>query len=72
MALKTFNLDEDSYKKYSSHCKEKGISMSKQIDKFIAQEVSKISGLPLKDIVTPSSDSKANVQKDHHSMVKYC
>lgn len=72
MALKTFNLDEESYKKYSSHCKEKGISMSKQIDKFIAQEVARISGLSLKDIVTPSSDTKTNAQKDHHSMVKYC
>jgi hypothetical protein len=72
MALKTFNLDEESYKKYSTHCKDKGISMSKQIDKFIAQEVAKISGLSLKDIVTPSTATKIDHQKDHHSMVKYC
>jgi negative regulator of replication initiation len=72
MALKTFNLDEDSYKKYSSHCKEKGISMSKQIDKFIRQEIARIAEMPVKDVAEVPKSSKVDIQKDHHSMVKYC
>lgn len=35
MVLKTFNLDEATYKKFSEFCRENGISMSKQIDIFI-------------------------------------
>jgi len=35
MVLKTFNLQEDVYKKFSSFCKEHGISMSKQVEIFI-------------------------------------
>ena len=35
MVLKTFNVEEDVYKKFSSFCKGNGISMSKQIDFFM-------------------------------------
>ena len=35
MVLKTFNLDEEVYKKFSEFCKENGISMSKQVNLFI-------------------------------------
>ena len=31
MVLKTFNVDEDAYAKFSKYCKTNGISMSKQI-----------------------------------------
>ena len=66
MALKTFNLDEESYKKYSSHCKDKGISMSKQVDKFIMQEVAKIAGVSLE------RDKKEVALDDKHPMHKFC
>ncbi len=39
MVLKTFNVQENIYKKFSSYCKENGISMSKQISNFMASIV---------------------------------
>ena len=39
MTLKTFNLDEDTYKRFSEFCKENGLSMSKQIDIFIKAQL---------------------------------
>lgn len=39
MVLKTFNLDEDTYKKFSEFCKEHGFSMSKQINIFINSQI---------------------------------
>ena len=39
MVLKTFNVDENTYKKYSEVCKELGISMSKQIDTFMKSQL---------------------------------
>lgn len=41
MVLKTFNLDEDVYEKFSKYCKKNGISMSKQINFFITAQVTK-------------------------------
>ena len=35
MVLKTFNVQEDVYKKFSKFCKEHGLSMSKQIELFM-------------------------------------
>ncbi len=35
MVLKTFNIQEDVYKKFSKFCKEHGLSMSKQIELFM-------------------------------------
>jgi len=39
MVLKTFNLDEKTYKKFSRYCRERGISMSKQVDLFIKAQL---------------------------------
>ena len=39
MVLKTFNIDEETYKKFSKFCKENGISMSKQIEMFIKAQL---------------------------------
>ena len=39
MVLKTFNLEENVYKKFSDFCKANGISMSKQINIFINAQV---------------------------------
>lgn len=47
MVLKTFNLDEETYKQFSKHCKENGISMSKKVENFIKQELKHIEQIPL-------------------------
>jgi len=39
MVLKTFNLNEAVYKKFSDFCKENGISMSKQVEIFIEAQM---------------------------------
>ena len=71
MGLKTFNLDEETYKKYSSHCKEQGISMSKRVEGFIRQELEKIGNaspmqsIPVKQIIETKTSEK-------HPMRRYC
>ena len=39
MVLKTFNLEEGTYNKFSEFCKSNGMSMSKQIDIFIKSQI---------------------------------
>lgn len=39
MVLKTFNLGEETYKKFSEYCKANGFSMSKQIEFFISAQI---------------------------------
>ena len=39
MTLKTFNLEEENYRKFSEFCRENGISMSKQINIFIKSQI---------------------------------
>lgn len=39
MALKTFNVQEETYDKFSGFCKEHGISMSKQVEIFMQSMV---------------------------------
>ena len=39
MVLKTFNLDDETYRMFSEFCKEHGISMSKQINIFIKAQI---------------------------------
>lgn len=39
MALKTFNIDEKAYEKFSNFCRKNGISMSKQVEIFIKAQV---------------------------------
>ncbi|MBN2517701.1 MAG: hypothetical protein JXB14_02555 [Candidatus Altiarchaeota archaeon] len=39
MVLKTFNVTEEVYRKYSSMCKSLGLSMSKQIDLFMKAQI---------------------------------
>ncbi len=39
MVLKTFNLEENVYRKFSEFCRANGISMSKQINIFINAQV---------------------------------
>jgi len=58
MALKTFNIDHETYKKFSDHCKNNGISMSKRVENFIKQELEKISSPKVQE-------------EDTHPMHKY-
>ncbi len=39
MAIKTFNVDENIYFKFSNFCKEHGISMSRQIQLFMESQI---------------------------------
>jgi len=39
MAIKTFNLDEETYRKFSEFCRENGLSMSKQVEFFIRSQL---------------------------------
>ena len=39
MALKTFNINQEVYARFSGFCKENGISMSKQVETFMASQV---------------------------------
>ncbi len=39
MVLKTFNLNADVYRKFSSFCKAYGISMSKQVEFFMESQI---------------------------------
>lgn len=39
MVIKTFNLEEDVYKKFADFCKEHGLSMSKQVNIFIKAQI---------------------------------
>jgi len=44
MALKTFNVDDELYKKFSELCKREGISMSKRVNLFLERELARIQG----------------------------
>ena len=39
MSIKTFNVDDEAYAKFSSYCKENGLSMSKQVSWFMMSQV---------------------------------
>lgn len=39
MVLRTFNLDEETYRKFAEYCKLHGISMSRQINMFINAQI---------------------------------
>ena len=72
MTLKTFNVDEDVYKEFSSHCKKEGISMSKRVENFMKKELEFLTKdlSNLKENKFNEVISKKN-EKDH-SMGRYC
>ena len=57
--LKTFNLEEEIYNQFSSHCKEQGISMSKKIENFLKSELDKLPAAP-------------QAEEKEHPLKKYC
>jgi len=77
MALKTFNVDKEIYAEFSKHCKREGISMSKQVEKFLIQEIEKIKAkseqVPGKREIKKMEDKVLEDNKIHeHSFMKYC
>lgn len=66
MGLKTFNVDETVYKRYSGHCKKEGISMSKRIEGFMRQEIEKI------DMIQKNIEPEVKITKNKHPMQRYC
>ncbi len=41
MAIKTFNVDEEVYGRFSEFCKAHGISMSRQVELFMESQIGK-------------------------------
>ena len=75
MALKTFNINEGVYKHYSKSCKQKGISMSKQIENFIRSEIEKITKISSKgsiDVKKIGRDMRNFDKFLEHPLKKYC
>jgi len=62
VTLKTFNLDEETYKEFSKHCKANGISMSKKVENFIKNELSQLKSPIEKEIV----------KEENHTFGKFC
>jgi hypothetical protein len=70
MAIKTFNIDEKTYKEYLELCKKEGISMSKKIDNFIRSE---LESLKKKHKPTVHAHITTNPQSStENSFSKYC
>lgn len=71
MALKTFNLDEKTYKEYSDYCKKEGISMSKRVEQFIKAELENLKSNKSKNSKT-KTESVQPISLEGHSFAKYC
>ena len=74
MAIKSFNVDNELHKKYARHCKEKGMSMSKQIENFIRTELEKMTS-DVKGIEIDAKKIRDNLVSDskmEHPLGKYC
>ena len=67
--LKTFNLDEQTYNQFSQHCKTNGISMSRKIENFIKEELSKLNPQIKEEIKYIKEEIKPIKE---HSFRKYC
>ena len=73
MVIKTFNLDEEVYKQFSAHCKKNGISMSKRVENFLREEISKLKIKSVSSKKTPLVNEKLSLpQNARHSFSKYC
>jgi|TARA_Y100000310_G_scaffold320874_2_gene377769 hypothetical protein len=79
LALKTFNIDAEIYGEFSKHCKEHGISMSKKVEKFIAEELGQIKLSPkrkqgdgFENKVAEERQEREIELSDDHPLSKYC
>ncbi|MSS74385.1 hypothetical protein EXS72_01965 [Candidatus Pacearchaeota archaeon] len=71
MAIKTFNIDKETYDQFSAYCKKNGISMSKRVEHFIKEEVSKIKDKMPSGKKQTAVDGK-KISTEHHSFSRYC
>lgn len=70
MVIRTFNVDNEVYSAYADYCKANGISMSKRVEKFIAEDIERLKNLHgNQTIVEKPILSKKD---DNHVMKKYC
>tara|TARA_Y100000034_G_C6670825_1_gene294490 strand:- start:7 stop:240 length:234 start_codon:yes stop_codon:yes gene_type:complete len=77
MALKTFNIDAEIYAEFSKHCKHEGISMSRKVEKFIAEEMGRLklgSGgkAEMRNKVAEERAEREDELMDEHPLGKYC
>ncbi len=78
MVLKTFNLNEEIYKKFSEYCKKQGISMSKKVENFIRAELERLKiGINIiekaEKVEKIETGKKVGELKNaEHSFKKYC
>jgi ribosome-binding factor A len=73
MALKTFNVEEKTYKEFSKHCRKEGISMSKKVENFIRSELEKLKGVRKMPEIEQIDEKK--IEKDfskEHPLMRYC
>ena len=68
MAIKTFNVDEETYRQFANYCKKQGVSMSKRVENFIKEELTRIKDKNPKKMV----DKKGLPHQALHSFSKYC
>lgn len=71
-ALKTFNVDQEIYKEFSSHCKKHGISMSKKVENFIREELERLKERVYHKKVTKIVRDGESLEEKEHNMGKYC
>jgi hypothetical protein len=74
MALKTFNIEEEIYKKFSAYCRKEGISMSRKIENFLRGEIEKIGfkGKIGRNIAKIVEKRALELKPEEHPLSKYC
>lgn len=73
MALKTFNVDEEVYKRFSTYCKANGISMSKQVERFMRDELERLTAAKKRSKTRTEENTHSHVPTaDDHAMKKFC
>ncbi len=69
MGIKTFNVNDDVYKQFSEYCKKQGISMSKRVEHFIREEISKIKD---KTNLKKNIPEHKEISVEKHTFSRYC
>lgn len=67
MALKTFNIDHETYEKFRERCQKEGRSMSKHIENFMKREIESVK-VQKKIVPEAVKDSEGKI----HSFQKFC
>jgi hypothetical protein len=72
MAIKTFNVDAQTYEEFSKHCRENGISMSRKVENFIKGELERIKFGKIPERVKADASKKEEKDDGEHPLGKYC